>query len=205
MKSSGRILAALGLLAAAASLSAQDTYQPFSRACVVDGNEVKPGLTAQYIYEKTKYVVGFCCTGCRTKFLQAPAMYFQAALAAFKDSQKKKDKKVATDATGPCNLKHLLKVPWCVSCQRELGKDDVLPNKTCKKCENKPLLVEFCVKVGDGGEDRARVTYRCDGCGATGDLEAEFKHEDDCKKKGLGGLKKVCSKSGTAPHATEGK
>ncbi|HLY09139.1 MAG TPA: hypothetical protein VKW04_07555 [Planctomycetota bacterium] len=185
-------------------LGAQDTYQPFSRACVVDGGEVRPGFTAQYIYEGTKYVVGFCCTGCRTKFLQAPAMYFGPALAAFKAGAPKREKKVAPDATGPCNLKHLIKVPWCVSCQRELAKEDVLPSKVCKKCETKPLLVEFCVKAGET-EDRARVSYKCDSCAATSDLEAEFKHDDDCKRKGLGGLKKVCSKSGTAPHATEAK
>jgi hypothetical protein len=205
MRRKAFFLGALGLLALAGGARAQDNYVPFSRACVVDGYEIKFGLTAQYVYEGTKYVVGFCCTGCRTKFLQGPAQYMATALANAKASAPRKEKKVAADATGPCNLKHLVKVPWCVSCQRELGKDDVLPNKTCKKCENKPLMVEFCVKAGEGGEDRARVTYKCDGCGATGDLEADFKHEEDCKKKGLGGLKKVCSKSGTAPHATEAK
>lgn len=193
------------LLILAGTLGAQEGYQPFSRACVVDGGEVRPGFTAQYIHEGTKYVVGFCCTGCRTKFLQAPAMYFLPALAAFKAGAPKKEKKVAPEATGPCNLKHVVKVPWCVSCQRELGKDDVLPTKVCKRCESKPLLVEFCVKAGDGGEERARVTYKCESCAATADVEAEFKHEEDCRRKGLGGLKKVCSKSGMAPHATEAK
>jgi len=186
------------------ALAAQEGYQPFTRACVVDGYETRSGFTAQYVYEGTKYVVGFCCTGCRTKFLQAPAGYMATAVANFKAGAPRKEKKVAPEATGPCNLKHVVKVPWCVSCQRELGKDDVLPTKVCKKCENKPLLVEFCVKAGEM-EDRARVTYKCDSCAATGDLESEFKHEDDCKRKGLGGLKKVCSKSGTAPHATEVK
>jgi len=204
MMRSTRLLAALSLLALAGGLSAQDTYAPFSRACVVDGNEIKYGLTAQYVYEGTKYVVGFCCTGCRTKFLQGPAQYMATAIANAKSAAPRKEKKVAADATGPCNLKHLVKATWCVSCQRELAKDDVLPNKLCKKCENKPMTVEFCVKAGET-EDRARVTYKCDSCAATADLEAEFKHDEDCKRKGLGGLKKVCSKSGTPPHATETK
>ena len=185
-------------------LAAQDTYQPFSRACVVDGYEIKFGLTAQYVYEGTKYVVGFCCTGCRTKFLQGPAQYMATALANAKPNAPRKEKKVASDATGPCNLKHLVKVPWCVSCQRELGKDDLTASKVCKRCENKPLLVEFCVKAGET-EDRARVTYKCDSCAAVADVEADFKHEEDCKRKGLGGLKKVCSRSGMPPHATEAK
>ncbi len=205
MTRSTRLLAALLLLVLAGGLAAQDTYQPFTRACVVDGNEIKYGLTAQYVYEGTKYVVGFCCTGCRTKFLQGPAQYMATALANAKANAPRKEKKVAADATGPCNLKHLVKAVWCVSCQRELAKDDVLPNKLCKKCENKPMSVEFCVKSTDGMEDRARVTYKCDSCAASADVEAEFKHEEDCKKKGPGGLKKVCSKSGTAPHATEVK
>jgi len=204
MMRSRLILAALSLLAATAGSQAQDTYQPFSRACVVDGAEVRPGFTAQYVYEGTKYVVGFCCTGCRTKFLQAPAGFMATALAAFKAGNVRKEKKASENATGPCDLKRLVKVPWCVTCQRELGKDDVRPSKVCKKCENKPLLVEFCVKGGEA-EDRARISYRCDACAATSDVEAEFKHEADCKHKGLGGLKKVCSKSGTAPHATEAK
>jgi hypothetical protein len=201
---SRRMLAALSLLAMAGGSAAQDTYQPFSRACVVDGFEVRPGFTAQYVYEGTKYVVGFCCTGCRTKFLQGPAGYMATALAAFKAGNVKKEKKLSEKATGPCDLKRLVKVSWCVSCQRELGKDDVLSSRVCKKCENKPILVEFCVKAGET-EDRARVGYKCDSCAATADIESEFKHEADCKRKGLGGLKKVCSKSGTAPHATEVK
>ena len=187
------------ILVLAGSLSAQETYQPFSRACVVDGYEVRPGFTAQYIHEGTKYVVGFCCTGCRTKFLGGPAGYFETALANYKSGLKKKDK-VVPDATGPCDCKRLIKVPWCVSCQRELGKDDILATKVCKRCETKPILTEFCLKVAET-EDRARITYLCEGCKATADLEVELKHEEGCKPK----LKKICSKSGTAPHATVAK
>ncbi len=195
-------LAILSVLACTLGTQAQD-YKPFSRACVVDGGEVRPGFTAQYQYEGQWYVVGFCCTGCRTKFLQSPATHMANALAAFKAGAPKKDKKVAADATGPCDLKRLVKSLWCSSCDRELGKDDVLSSKLCKRCEGKPATVEFCVKAGDP-EDRARVTYKCESCAATAEIEAEFKHEADCKKK-VGGLKKVCTKSGTAPHATEVK
>jgi opacity protein-like surface antigen len=94
MMRSTLILATLSLLAMVGASTAQDTYQPFSRACVVDGYEVRPGFTAQYVYEGTKYVVGFCCTGCRTKFLQGPAGYMATALAAAKAGPPKKEKKV---------------------------------------------------------------------------------------------------------------
>jgi hypothetical protein len=188
------------MLLCALGAGAQETYQPFSRACVVDGFEVRPGFTAQYVYEDTKYVVGFCCTGCRTKFLGSPATYMATAVANYKAGLKKKDKKVSAEASGPCDLKRLVRFPWCVSCQRELAKEDVLPSKLCKKCENKPVMVEFCVKVGET-EDRARVSYRCEACKAEADLETDLRHEAGCKPK----LKKVCSKSGTAPHATDVK
>ena len=197
------LLVALAVLTGAGTSPAQD-YRPFSRACVVDGGEVRPGFTAQYKYEEQWYVVGFCCTGCRTKFIQAPAMYMASALAAFKAGAVKKEKKVSAEATGPCDLKKIVKSPWCVSCDRELAKDDVLPNKLCKKCETPPLQIEFCVKMGEG-EDRARVNYKCESCAATSELESEFKHESGCKLKLGSKLKKVCSKSGAAPHATEAK
>jgi hypothetical protein len=184
-----------------ASSSAQD-YKPFSPACVVDGGEAKPGWTAQYKYEGKWYVVGFCCPACRTKFIQAPASYMPAALEAEKARLAKADKKVSPDATGPCDLKKLVKGSWCVECARDLGRDD-LHNGVCKKCEKKPVQIEYCVKTG-AAEDRARVTYQCKSCGAASDVESAFKHEDGCTQK-LTGLKKICSKSGMAPHATDVK
>jgi hypothetical protein len=199
MRLSRLVLALLAVLACAGGSNAQD-YTPFSRACVVDGGEVRPGFTARYRFEDQWYVVGFCCTGCRTKFIQAPAGYFATALAAFKAGSVKKEKKVSAEATGPCDLKKIVKIPWCVSCDRELAKEDVLPSRLCKKCETKPITVEFCVKHAEA-EDRARVSYKCESCGATSAIESELKHESGCKPK----LKKVCSKSGTAPHATEAK
>ena len=50
-------------------------------------------------------------------------------------------------------------------------------------------------------EDKARISYECETCGAKGLVESEVKHKPDCKPKTLGGgLKKVCAKSGKAPH-----
>ena len=189
------------VLALSFGTAAQD-YKPFTRACVVCLGENRPGWTAQYQHEGTIVVIGFCSSPCRTKFLQSPATHFNNALAAFKAG--KKDKKVAPDATGPCDLKRIVKAPWCASCARELGKDDLLPSKLCKRCETKPLQAEYCVKVGDA-EDRARISYKCESCPATAEIESEFKHEADCKPKVGGGVKKVCSKSGMAPHATDKK
>ena len=220
------------ILAALASFAAQD-YKPISPACVVDRGEVKPGLTVKYVYEGVNYVVGFCCTGCRTKFLQGPAAYMADALAAIAKPppKKEKEKKVSPAATGPCDLKKVVKVPWCVGCAREIGKDD-LRLGACKRCEVKPVNIEYCVKTGEtyymaeghpetktdkpftfegklisvprADDEKCRAGYLCDSCMATSEVESEFKHKDGCKPK-IGGLKKVCSKSGTAPHATEAK
>ena len=53
-------------------------------------------------------------------------------------------------------------------------------------------------------EDKARISYVCEKCGAKGEMEEGFKHKDDCKPSALGGgLKKVCAKSGHLPHATK--
>ena len=81
MFTSRSLVLSAAILLCALGAGAQETYQPFSRACVVDGFEVRPGFTAQYVYEETKYVVGFCCRGCRTKFLGSPAMYMATAVA----------------------------------------------------------------------------------------------------------------------------
>jgi len=224
-------LTVLGILALAATGAPAQDYRPLSQACVVDGGEVKPGLTMKCVYEGVNYVVGFCCTGCRTKFLQDHHGYMAQAVANLKapPAPKKEKKAAAADATGPCDCKKLVKVPYCASCAREIAKDD-LRTGVCKRCETKPVTIEYCVKAGetyyqaeghpetrtdkpftfDGklintprtDEDRARISYLCESCMATADVESEFKHKDGCKGK-IGGLKKICSKSGTAPHATD--
>lgn len=197
------VMVVLALLACALSSSAQN-YTPFSRACVVCSGEVRPGFTAQYQYEGNWYVVGFCSTPCRGKFIQSPAMYMGPALEAARAGLQKKDKKVAADATGPCDVKRIVKAPWCKDCDRELAKDDLLPSRICKKCEKKPVQIEYCVKMGES-EDRSRISYKCETCAATSEIDSEFKHEADCKAKIGSALKKVCSKSGMAPHATVAK
>ena len=197
------LLTASACLAIAFGSVAQD-YAPFSRFCVVCGGEARPGFTAQYTHDGTKHVVGFCSSPCRAKFIQDPGTHMTNALAAFKAGNVRKEKKVAPDATGPCDVKRVVKAPFCASCDRELSKDDMLANKTCKRCENKPVMIEYCVKMGDA-EDRARISYKCESCAATAGIDAEFKHEAGCKPKIGGGLKKVCSKSGMAPHATDKK
>ena len=53
-------------------------------------------------------------------------------------------------------------------------------------------------------EDRARVTYECETCGAKSNVESEIKHKPDCKPKAVGsGIKKVCLKSGKPPHVAK--
>jgi hypothetical protein len=199
-----RLLLAVSSLLALTSGSIAQDYAPFSRFCVVCGGEARPGFTAQYVHDGTKYVVGFFSSPCRTKFLQSPGEHFTHALAAFKAGNPKKEKKVAPDATGPCDLKRIVKAPFCASCDRELARDDMLANKTCKRCENKPSIIEYCLKMADA-EDRARIRYRCEHCPATGEVEPEFKHDAGCKPKIGSGLKKVCFRSGMAPHATDKK
>ena len=104
-------------------------------------------------------------------------------------------------------------------CKRELGPDDVR-NGVCKRDEVKPIQIEYCLKliakslsrqeIKDGkkpyDEDRARISYECETCGAKAEIETEVKHKPECKPKALGtGLKKICAKSGKFPHATDDK
>lgn len=197
------LLIAAAVLTSSLGAFAQD-YSALSRFCIACGGEPRPGFSAQYVHEGTKVQVGFCSSPCRAKFLQSPAEHFNNAIAQLKVGAPKKEKKVAPDATGPCDVKRIVKSPFCVSCDRELAKDDVLANKTCKRCETKPVMIEYCLKMGDA-EDRARISYKCESCSATAEVDTDFKHEAGCKPKIGGGLKKICSKSGMAPHATDKK
>ena len=48
------------------------------------------------------------------------------------------------------------------------------------------------------------MSYACDSCDARGAIETEVKHKPECKPKAFGGgLKKVCAKSGKAPHISK--
>ena len=50
-------------------------------------------------------------------------------------------------------------------------------------------------------EDKARVSYECASCQGTGETSADIKHTSECKNK-IGFPKKICAKTGQAPHAT---
>lgn len=103
---------------------------------------------------------------------------------------------------GPCAVEKPIKGYYCVDDQKELFEPD-LKAGMCPMCSKKPEKTEYCVKTvpGQKDPDRARVTYACTGCTAVADFEHELKHEESCKKKTVP-AKKVCSKSGTAPHQT---
>jgi len=106
---------------------------------------------------------------------------------------------------GPCPATKLEKGWWCAKCEQELADKD-LKAGACAKCETKPARIEYCVRTDPAAKtaDRCRIKYVCATCGEASDVESAFKHEDDCKKK-TAALKKVCTKSGTAPHATPPK
>jgi hypothetical protein len=55
----------------------------------------------------------------------------------------------AAAANGPCDCKTIEKGPYCASCKRELTMDDVKgrgESMVCKRCETKPISIEYCVK-----------------------------------------------------------
>lgn len=128
-------------------------------------------------------------------------------------------------------MKKTSKGYYCLECKRELTPDDVRSN-ACKRCEKKPAEIEYCVArivffmskcqhnkkmekpfvccgktwaTPSFTEDLARVSYECDSCGVKGDIEPEIKHKEGCKPKFGGGLKKICAKSGKAPHVGDDK
>jgi DNA-directed RNA polymerase subunit RPC12/RpoP len=106
---------------------------------------------------------------------------------------------------GPCACDKVSKGYYCADCKKDLEEKE-LKAGACPTCEKKALKTDYCSKTVAGQKipDRARVTYECAGCGEKAEFEADFKHKDDCKKK-TSTLKKVCSKSGTAPHVTPPK
>ena len=118
--------------------------------------------------------------------------------------------------SGPCDCKRTVKGFYCEKDKRELTPDDVRVN-ICKRCEEKATPIEYCQKLipkpydpkkkvqDPPTEDKARVSYLCETCMAKSDIESDFKHKPDCKPSFGGGLKKICAKSGHAPHATEVK
>jgi len=98
--------------------------------------------------------------------------------------------------------------------KRELTVDDVRGN-LCKRCETKPLEIEYCLKLipkpydprkkvqDPPTEDKARISYECEKCGVKAEFEDKVVHKADCKPAFGSGTKKVCAKSGKMPHATK--
>jgi YHS domain-containing protein len=218
------IVLALGVLLA--GLQAK----PINGTCPIKNQPVNPAITAEY---KGK-VIGFCCNSCKAKFANDPeaiaAKVPEFKAPAPKAPAPKPDAKPAN--TGACEVTKTAKGYYCLKCDRELTIDDVRGTE-CKKCETKPADIEYCVKripyyiskcqhkkreakpfvccnkpwsVPAGfDEDRARCTYECETCHAKANIATEIKHKDDCKPTFGGGLKKVCTKSGTAPHVGDDK
>jgi hypothetical protein len=169
--------------------------------------------------------IGFCCNQCRNKFLRAPGAYIGnipelkggTAKPDDKKGDKSDDKKPDKPAaSGPCEVKKTVKGYWCLSCKRELTQDDVR-GALCKRCETKPEEIEYCLKLipkpiqVKGGkplppefdEDKGRISYVCEKCSVKGDIESQLKHKEDCKPGFGSGFKKVCAKSGKAPHVSD--
>jgi len=181
------------------------------------GTAVSNGGPSSVYMGKT---IGFCCNNCKGQFDANPAK-FVANIPELKNAKPsdKPDAKAASakNATGPYDCKKITKGFYCLTDKRELNAED-LRNGVCKRCEMKPVPIEYCVKlipktlskqeIKDGkppyDEDKARISYECESCGAKADLESDVKHKADCKPKAIGSnLKKVCAKSGKFPHATE--
>jgi YHS domain-containing protein len=192
---------------------------PVNKTCPMKGQPVNPNLTSVYMGK----TLGFCCNNCKGQFDANPAKFIGLFAADLKAADAKKSDKpdpkaaAAKNISGPCDCKKLAKGWYCAMCKRDLMAEDVR-NNACKRCETKPLPIEYCVKlipktlskqeIKDGkppfDEDRARISYECESCGVKGDVEAEIKHKPDCKPKAIGSsLKKVCAKSGKFPHATD--
>jgi len=128
----------------------------------------------------------------------------------------------------PCDARKIAVADYCPTCKRMLGRYDVrlTPTKICKRCENEPSKVEFCVKtlppyyqaschpakkrskpfVCCGKlhstpilvENRARVHYECKYCKARADTRSGLDHAETCVNAFA--VVRVCSKSGQPPH-----
>lgn len=152
-------------------------------------------------------VIGFCCKSCLSKFSKSPQAYLSSI------PELRPGGGSSSEKTGPCEVNRTVKGYYCTTCKRELGPDDVR-GAACKRCENKPIEIEYCVKLvpkpvpprngkpqpPEVAEDRARIIYECSTCAARADVEAEVKHKPDCKPVLGASYKKICSKSGKPPH-----
>jgi YHS domain-containing protein len=211
-----------------AVLLAAPQAKPVNTTCPIKNQPVNPSITAEY---KGK-TIGFCCGACKGKFANDPEAV-AAKVPELKAPAAKPDAKDAKPAnTSACEVNKTVKGYYCLKCDRELSVDDVRGTE-CKKCETKPAEIEYCLKrlpyfvskcqhkkreskpfvccnkpwsVPAGfDEDRARCTYACESCDAKATVSTELKHKEGCKPAFGGGLKKICTKSGKAPHVGDDK
>lgn len=214
------LLGFLVLFAAAAPALPQEKKPagPVNQNCPVNA----AGIDPKYVVVVQGKTIAFCSRLCYNKFVGNMSLYlpnvpgFEGKKKAEEKPGEDKDKKDAKPASyGPCECKKIVKGWYCLECRRELTPDDVRKD-VCKRCETKPAPIEYCLKVtppflhpGEktprSDEDRARVTYECETCGVKGEIESEFKHKPDCKPSFGSGVKKICTKSGTAPHLGDEK
>ena len=123
-------------------------------------------------------------------------------------------------AAGDCGMKHVEKGLWCEKCGA-VEKADLDKNGK-HTCGEKPKMADLCIakeyhcdkcnmsqekagkcKCGETCKEhteKALILFKCTGCESAGPSEKEVHHKDKCVKRIL---KKTCSKSGTAPHATK--
>jgi YHS domain-containing protein len=202
-------------LKAPAKPAAKAPAGPVNQSCPVNGEGVDP----KYSIVVQGKVIAFCSRICNNKFVSNMATYLPNVPGFEKKAPEKKAEEKKPDGKpvvyGPCECKKTAKGYYCLECKRELSMDDVRGN-LCKRCETKPAPIEYCVRFGAPylhpgekaprpDEDRARVSYACESCDSKGELESEFKHKPDCKPSFGSGVKKVCAKSGTAPHLGDPK
>jgi YHS domain-containing protein len=210
-----RIMLSAGLLfVAAAATAALGQAKPINANCPLKSDQgAKANITS--VYEGVTF--GFCCGMCKKTFdgdpegVAARVPEYVALLKAKKSSK--------PEEKGPCDTKKFVKGWYCEECKRELKPDDVR-GSVCKRCEEKPLQIEYCLKVvvhpqtpdqikkkmaPRVEENLSRVSYACDSCDAKASFEKDLKHKEDCKPKFGSGLRKICSKSGQAPHSTTAK
>lgn len=188
--------------------------KPINSKCPVKTDmAAKAEITSAY----KGLVIGFCCMDCKGKFAANPDTYAEKSpeIKAAVAKSGASPAKAGAAMTGACDCKKIVKGYYCEKDKRELGPDDVRGG-VCKRCEMKPLQIEYCLKLvpkpfdakkkvqDPPTEDKARISYECETCGMKADIEEGFKHKADCKATSFAGLKKICAKSGKAPHATKG-
>jgi hypothetical protein len=125
----------------------------------------------------------------------------------------------------PCVVVRTAKGAWCAPCKRELAPDDMRKG-LCKRCEEPPLDMEYCVKRSylfrsacrhrkvsprpfrccakawvqpEIQEDRGRITHHCKDCDARAMVRSHLEHRDGCSNSFA--VQKLCAKSGKEPHS----